>query len=789
MSTPNRGSTLPSTLQDLQDPSVTQDPIYYRPISQGSGLGLREFYDIVLRGKWVILAALVVVAVPATIHTMTQPSLYKSYSLMLVHTNDDDLADMLLTVPGASYFRSERNLSNELLVLRQSEALADTVGTVLSQLETIPGTGQAFTINQTADGESLTYKQIGGVLQSGFITANLEGAEVDAIRVSAISTVPAEAEFVANLYANAFVHLTRESSRASTNASRVFLEEQVQVQSGRLLELDADVRDFMAREGAVDLDEAAHRLVTQVAALQAERDAALVDMRMKQATITQVETELSSIEPRLAEFVASGAAGEIELAQTRVAELRGRLETIYLRNPELRTADSVPEDVQTLRTEVAQLNNRISELTQQYLEEAVPVGVAGNSAAMERITDLRRQLAEGRIELSGLEAQVSVLGVRIGQYEGQLRELPRQSIALAQLQRDRESTEGLHQALLERLNEARVAEESELGYTEIIRSAAMPFEPFSPNRKRNILMGLILGLGLGIALAIAKTRLDHRIHRPDDLRNLGYPVLGIIPSLDKLVAQDFGGSETMVVDDRTLDTQLVTLLSPMAAASESYRALRTSIQFSRPDVVIETIVVTSPGPDEGKTITAINLAVVMAKAGRRVLLVEADLRRPTIHKKLGISRDPGLVQLLFQTESFDPNSYATGIDDLYVIPSGTRAPNPSELIGSKTMRDCIAKFRDSFDIIIFDSPPVLVATDAVLLSTQCDATVVVARAGITKDYDLQHTYEALESVGATVIGTVLNGFDVSKAYGYKYKYQYRYGNTYAYGHEAHKTNA
>ena len=179
----------------------------------------------------------------------------------------------------------------------------------------------------------------------------------------------------------------------------------------------------------------------------------------------------------------------------------------------------------------------------------------------------------------------------------------------------------------------------------------------------------------------------------------------------------------------------------------------------------------------------------MAKAGRRVLLVEADLRRPTIHKKLGISRDPGLVQLLFQTESFDPNSYATGIDDLYVIPSGTRAPNPSELIGSKTMRDCIAKFRDSFDIIIFDSPPVLVATDAVLLSTQCDATVVVARAGITKDYDLQHTYEALESVGATVIGTVLNGFDVSKAYGYKYKYQYRYGNTYAYGHEAHKTNA
>lgn len=152
----------------------------------------------------------------------------------------------------------------------------------------------------------------------------------------------------------------------------------------------------------------------------------------------------------------------------------------------------------------------------------------------------------------------------------------------------------------------------------------------------------------------------------------------------------------------------------------------------------------------------------------------------------GMSREPGLVELLFQEESFDPEGYATSIDDLYVIPAGAHAPNPSELLGSKAMRRLIAGFRGSFDVIIFDAPPVLAATDAVLLSTQCDATIVVAKAGETKDYDLQHAHEALESVGATVIGTLLNNFDVSKAYGYKYKYQYRYGNTYSYGHEAHK---
>ncbi|MCH7640405.1 MAG: polysaccharide biosynthesis tyrosine autokinase [Bacteroidetes bacterium] len=787
MPTTNSGSTLPAAPPHLQDPSVVQDPIYYNSLSRGAALGIREFYDILLRGKWIILFAVMAIAVPVTIYTMIQPRLYRSYSLLLIHKQDESLASVLPTSPGAAFWRSERNLGNELLVLRQSEALADTVARVLAQLDAIPGTEQrALTINRAVNGDRLGYKAIGLLLQEDYVSANLEGADIDAIRVTAVSTIPVEAAFIANMYARAFVHLTRESSRASMGASRVFLQGQVEVQNDRLEELDGSVREFMAREGAIDLDDASRRLVNQVSQLQSQRDIALVDVRMKQATIAQLEIELSAIEPRLAEFVASGAGREIELAQERVAELRGRLETIYLRNPELRDADTAPEDVQALRTEVAQLNSRISDLTQQYLEEAIPVGVEGNSAAMNRITSLRRQLAEERILLSGLEAQSSVLGVRIGQYEGQLRALPRQSIRLAQLQRDRQSAVRLHAALEERLNEAQIAEQSELGYAEIVRSAAPAVIPFLPNRRRNVLLGLMLGLGLGIALAVAKTRLDNRIHLPDDLRDLGFTAIGTIPNMDKLVAQDFGGAETIVSDLRTIDTKLVVLLSPMAAASESYRALRTSIQFCRPDVVIETVLVTSAGPAEGKTVTASNLAVVMAQGWRRVLLVDADFRRPRIHKMFGMSREPGLVELLFQEESFDPEGYATSIDDLYVIPAGAHAPNPSELLGSKAMRRLIAGFRGSFDVIIFDAPPVLAATDAVLLSTQCDATIVVAKAGETKDYDLQHAYEDLESVGATVIGTLLNSFDVSKAYGYKYKYQYRYGNTYSYGHEAHK---
>ena len=290
-----------------------------------------------------------------------------------------------------------------------------------------------------------------------------------------------------------------------------------------------------------------------------------------------------------------------------------------------------------------------------------------------------------------------------------------------------------------------------------------------------------MGLGLGGLVAVAKVRLDHRLHVPDDVTALGYPLIATVPDTDDLIKRDFGGAGTATVGGREIDTHVVTLLNPMATASESYRGLRTGVQFSRPDVVVQTVLITSANPSEGKSTTAANLAVALAQSGRRVLLVDADLRKPSVHRKLGLSREPGLVQQLFDGADVDASAIPSVADNLQVLTAGNTVPNPSELIGSKRMRDVIDQMREAFDVVIFDAPPVLAATDAVLLSTQCDATVLVCKAGSTKDYELEEAYEALQEVGASVIGTVLNGFDVSQAYGYKYKYAYRYGNDYAYG--------
>lgn len=787
-STSPRRPSAPDASEATRHTGLIEEPFYVR---EEDGIDLRELFDILVRGKWLILGAVLAVAVPVALWTFLQPAQYMSYSLMLVEKDDTDLASVLPTNPSAAFFRNERNLANEMLVLRQSMPLAERAAERLMQYARVPEAETELTILrpvQTPDGERApTVLDVAFRLQGEYIQAAQEGQEADALRVSAVSTNPDEAALIANVYSESFVDLSQEQSRSGVRASRQFLEEQVSARGEELQELDSEVRSFMLREQAVALDEETSRIVEQLATVEAQRDAAAVEAQMTQASVAALENELNRIEPRLSERVASGADAQIAAAQERIVQLQGELETYYRRNPEFRDAEDVPQAVETRREEVARLQQRIRRLSEELTRESIAAGGGGpgdTQTGFQRVVELRRQLTNERIALEGLQAQRETLNRQIAELEAELEAIPGQSIELAQLQRERMAAERLYGALDERLQEARVTEQSQLGYANVIRPAFEAVEPFAPRRALNILLGIMLGLMAGVAIAIGKVRLDHRIHRPDDLKKFDPPVLGTIPDTTDIIEKDFGGKATVDVGDRELDTHLVTLLNPMATASETYRALRTSVQFSRPDTVIRSLVVTSSNPGEGKSVTAANLAIVLAQAGRRVLFVDADLRRPTGHRKFGLSREPGLVQELFSEEPFHPDQATEVAEDLFVLTAGSLAPNPSELLSSKRMREFLAEAQEHFDLVVFDAPPVLAATDAVLISTQVDAAILVVRAGQTRDYDLTSSLEALRSVGAPVIGTLLNGFDLSKAYGYRYKYAYRYGQHYAYGHSS-----
>lgn len=752
--------------------------------SDGDEVGLRQIFDIILRGRWIILGALLLVAIPVAFYSYTLPNRYRAYSLLRVEQKQGNgIEDLFSSATNLGFGRySDRFLSNEMLVLKQSLLLGERTAEQLIAYGRVPETGDPLTILTDAEGNSLPSRFVALRLQSEYVSVSPEAENVDALRITATSTVPSEAALIANLYTNEYIRRSRETSRASVTASRAFLEDQVAKRSEELRELDDAVREFMSVEGAIALDQESQFLVQQVSVLEALRDETAIDLQLKRATLESLDQELNAIRPNLADRLASGLDQEIGAALEKKAELEVQIQQIYLRNPNLRDRPATGQ-LAELNGQLEEVRRQLRSLANEFVEQTLAVG-GGNATgdALVQVASLQRQVVNGRIELNGLQARLDVLSDRIAEYERQLDRIPSQAIELAQLQRARQSAEQTYLLLVNKLQELRVAEESELGYAEVIRPALVPWAPFTPNRPLNTLVGIVLGLSLGIALALLKTRLDNRIHRPDELREVGVPVIGVIPSMEKVVKRDFGSNEVVAIDGQNFDTHLATVLNPLSAISEAYRGLRTNIQFARPDTIVGTILVTSPSPSEGKSVTAANLSIVLAQAGRRVLLVDADLRRPTVHVKLGLSKEPGLRELLFDEAPFDPDRYTTSIDDLYVITAGAGAPNPSELLGSKKMRETIEVFRSHFDVVVFDVPPVLAATDAVLLSTQCDAVVVVAAAGKTKTHEIDHALSSLRNVGAKVIGTLLNGFDASKAYGYGYKYRSGYSNYYGYNY-------
>jgi capsular exopolysaccharide synthesis family protein len=276
---------------------------------------------------------------------------------------------------------------------------------------------------------------------------------------------------------------------------------------------------------------------------------------------------------------------------------------------------------------------------------------------------------------------------------------------------------------------------------------------------------------LGMGLALLRYKMDSRIYKPDQVEQMGFETT-IVPDIKGLVGSGNDGTALVERNGKQLPASLVTVHDASSHATEAYRQLRTNIQFGLNEEGSNVVVVTSPGVGEGKSTTAANLAVAFAQAGYRTLLMDGDMRRPQVHRLMGRSLEPGLFQLLQGDLSISPSRLETHIGNLFAIPAGRLAGgSAAEVTGGRNMRTLVSSLRDHFDIIIIDTPPTLAVAEARQLAPKADATLMVVRAGSTRENELGFAIEQLERVGARVMGVVLNGFDMSMAYGYEYRYQ------------------
>lgn len=222
------------------------------------------------------------------------------------------------------------------------------------------------------------------------------------------------------------------------------------------------------------------------------------------------------------------------------------------------------------------------------------------------------------------------------------------------------------------------------------------------------------------------------------------------------------------------NNQLVTHLHPKSPVSEAYRTLRTNLQYTLPGGELRSLLVTSAGPDEGKSLTLANLGVIIAQSGKRVLIIDADLRKPSQHKILELSNRAGLTNVLVSTEQIDELVIPTEIDNLYLLPSGPIPPNPAELLNSQRAQDIVNEAKEKYDVVLIDSPPSLAVTDSSLLAKLTDGVLLVIRSGVTRQEPLADTVKTLEKTGTKILGAVLNEVLYNRK---EYHYYYYYSDS------------
>jgi capsular exopolysaccharide synthesis family protein len=336
------------------------------------------------------------------------------------------------------------------------------------------------------------------------------------------------------------------------------------------------------------------------------------------------------------------------------------------------------------------------------------------------------------------------------------------------------------------LQKARIAEAVEIGQVEVIDRASMPGAPVPQHQGLRILFGVLVGLGVGGVAALLREKMNTTVSSREELEEiLGVAALAVIPQIHHLP----GGNRLLSRNGKaaavpriagTVDPSVVVASNSHTPGAEAYRTLRTNLLFSQ-SVRLRSLVVTSSGPADGKTTTSSNVAATFAQQGMRVVLVDCDLRRPRIHEVFGLEKEPGLSQLILGFNGMEDVIRPSGIENLSVISSGTPPPNPSELLGSERMLAVLRELGSRFDLMVLDTPPVLLAPEAAVLAAGADGVVLVARAGSTQRAAAQDAAQQLHTVGAHLVGSVLNDPD-AKLPGYSSYYAYRYYG-YSYGQQ------
>ncbi len=476
---------------------------------------------------------------------------------------------------------------------------------------------------------------------------------------------------------------------------------------------------------------------------------------MRANDLVTVENKLAISPQRLTEF-----SSQLSKAQTDRRVLEGVLKQIEAAGKNVFQLENIPlfagnEVLKSLRETIFKSRQNISELSKKYGEKH-PVMIKANDELRELISqqqaEINRVIAATKNSYELAKSQEKNLEEMLTSTKGELLNLNEKFIQYSIMKRDVDANRVVYESLTSSIKKEGVTEQSQSVNVWVIKNAALPGAPSTPNKTSNLAIGLLLGLVAGIGCVFLIEYLDNTIQSEKDLESrYGLTVLGAVEKLKE--------------KSKNIESYIVQ--KPLSPLAESYRLIRSGLLLSSAEHPPRTILVTSMGPGEGKTSTTINIARVFSQGNKKVLIIDCDLRRPRVHSVFAMQNDKGLSNYL--TGNLNENIvHKVAGEEIFVITSGTIPPNPSELVGSKKLKVLIEKMAENFDFVLIDSPPVQSVTDSLILTQLVDGTVVVVKAGVTTYDIMQSGLKKLKDVQCHFLGFVLNGLNKSHSAGSYY---------------------
>lgn len=714
-------------------------------------------YIRLIRANWVPVVLITLVGlIVASIYAINAIDIYKSTATIKISRPQGGSVLTSPLLPEFQEWGNDRFIANEIEIMTSYTARRMVAVTLIDSFYRDLNKSHYFVLKDTKLTENESDNNVKSVDDLAIALSDVsidQKRGLDIIELSAVSPSPYEAALIANVYAQQYKNLNLEQNRDQLTLVTNFLDEQRKEKYDELNAAEETLRDFQESGGLIALDERASTLISVLAQFEAQKSATQVDLMASNKVLENLRKELQAQNPRMADYLTSLTSQKyITAIQEEITKLEINKQVA------LSKKDGLTEDSPV----ILEYDRKINELRKELDKELGVLKAGIFASSPEEVKELTQKIIAEEVKNQSLQTSIKELDKIVEGYEARFMKLPKNTIELARLKRNSEALEKLYLMIEQRYQEALINEQSQPGNVLIIDEARVAQFPSKPNRKLIIIIGFLLGAGLAVGYVFVKNYFDDTVKSPDDIEHRNINVLAWIPHFDSSIA----GDQTV---------QFIVDKLPDSIPSEAFRALRTRIQFSRINTEsLKTILITSSAPQEGKTTIAVNLAGSFAHSKKKVLLIDCDLRKPSVHKLFEKEKVPGLIDYLVGSVKLEEVLMKSKIQNLSFISSGTIPPNPAEMLDSQEMRNFLKQLREKFDLIILDSPPIIAVTDSEILTSMVDGTLLVVSSESTEIDMMERSVELIRRENTQFLGTVLNNFSYKSGYGSYYKYYYYY---------------